>query len=255
MTSQRKRLDHRHICIWPRPARRRRAAAARYDRTRAGGVSRGARGPPVGHHRPHVQSPERELSVPKAAPPPTPISASTAVLFTKPAERLQAMTVALGPCVALPGRKQSLASVHAQQGFETTDQTCALFAVLTEGSPDGQLLLHAREGDSALYRFSDAFVDAMARANQELQRLAHEDESRGDRDLTAFAARRAEWDAAWLEAVEWPPNMVSTSNRLLRVGMAELAKQKNQPMFVWYRPRVPEYTVISGSGPYPDKGE
>jgi hypothetical protein len=180
----------------------------------------------------------------------------TAVIFSVPERRLSAMVVAAGPCVPLPERKTSVASVHAQVGYETPAITSTLFRVLT-GRDDTELLtLIAREGEGRLYCFSDRFVAAMAEASRHLIELSHESPSppHGEEDGTPFGLQLTRWDEAWMREADWPLEMASTRNRVHRIGQARVAQEKGLPLYVWYGPRVPEYVVASGTGPYPGKG-
>jgi hypothetical protein len=53
-----------------------------------------------------------------------------------------------------------------------------------------------------------------------------------------------------MKAAEWHESMVGAQNRLFRLGKARVAREKAQPLFCWYGPRVPEYVVVAGRGPY-----
>jgi hypothetical protein len=178
----------------------------------------------------------------------------TAVVFTVPEKRLSAMDVATGPCVPVGGRKHALVSVHQQEGPERPGQMAALYSALTGGSPDTALLLMEENSGSRLYRCSDAFVDAMAETNELLVRLGDSDKAQGDPSFSSFEAKMAELDAAWISTAKWHSSMVSTRNRLMRMGKARIAREKGQPLFCWYGPQLPEYTVVHGRGPYPPKG-
>lgn len=179
----------------------------------------------------------------------------TAVIFSVPERRLSAMDVAVGPCVPLPGRKTSVASVHAQEGYETPAITSALYRVLT-GLNDAELLtLLSEDGEGRLFRFADRFVAAMAEASRHLLTLipGSPPPPDGEEDTTPFGLQRGRWDEAWMSQAEWHPEMVSTRNRLHRIGKAREAQEKGLSLYVWYGPRVPEYVVASGTGPYPSK--
>lgn len=175
----------------------------------------------------------------------------TAVVFSVPEKRLSAMDVATGPCVPVGGRKHALVSVHQQEGPEQPDQMAALYSVLTGRSPSEALRLVDEKDGSRLYLCSDGFVDAMADTNQPLVRLGDADKERGDRSFSSFAAKMAELDAAWMGTGNWHSAMVSTRNRLTRMGKARIAREKGQPLYCWYGPQLQEYIVISGRGPYP----
>jgi hypothetical protein len=69
-------------------------------------------------------------------------------------------------------------------------------------------------------RFCSAFVDAMADANEVLLRLAEEDDTRKNNELSSFVAKRQEYDRAWMAAADWPSSQVSTWNKLTRMGAA-----------------------------------
>lgn len=165
----------------------------------------------------------------------------TAVVFTAPEKRLSAMDVATGPCVPVGGRKHSLVSVHQQEGPESPEQMFALHTVLTGAFADNAMYLIEEKSGSQLYRCSDALVSAMAEANEMLVRLGDEDEARGDSAYTSQQAKFAELDAAWMEAGNWHAAMVGTRNRLMRLGKARIARDKGQPLYCWYGPKVPEY--------------
>jgi len=175
----------------------------------------------------------------------------TAVIFSVPEKRLSAMDVATGRCVPVGGRKHALVSVHNQEGPERPDQMAALYSVLTGGSSDEALHLVGEKDGSRLYLCSDAFVNAMADTNQLLVRLGDADKARGDRLLSSFVAKMAELDAAWMTAGSWHSAMVSTRNRLMRMGKARIAREKGQPLYCWYGPQLREYIVVHGRGPYP----
>ena len=130
----------------------------------------------------------------------------------------------------------------------------ALYTALSGHPSEDALQLVDQGSKGRLYRCSDAFVNAMADANELLVRLSDEDRRRGDADFTTFAAQRRQFSDAWMQAAEWHASMVSTQNRLFRLGKARIAREKAQPLFCWYGPKVPEYVVVAGRGPYPGTG-
>jgi hypothetical protein len=96
------------------------------------------------------------------------------------------------------------------------------------------------------------FVEAMAAANDELQRLSDEDEAQGDDELHQFTRGLDAIDAAWLTAAPWPKHYVSTRNRLApRLGLASAARASGEPLWCWYGPSIPQFTVMTGTGPNP----
>lgn len=199
----------------------------------------------------------RRRSTEKTPEPPSPADDTpqqTAVIFTVAEDRLADMTVAMGPCVAAVEGRDPLVSLHQQQGPERPDQMAALYTALTGDASTDVLLLVAEERGSRLYRCSDPFVDAMADANELLNRLGDEDEARGDESYSSQQAKFAELDAAWMTAADWHSAMVSTRNRLIRMGWARVARESGQPLYCWYGPRLREYTVVHGRGPYPPEG-
>ncbi len=176
------------------------------------------------------------------------------VVFTVPDKRLREMDVRTGPCVPTGGRKRHLAGVLRQDGGEYPEHTAALYTALTGAPADDALVLLERQGKGSLYRFSDEFVRAMAEANRELIALGDEDQARGDtRDYTTFSRRNKEIADAWLQAGPWPKEVVSVENRLTRMGWAVTAEEKNQSLFGWFGPKVQQYRIVSGTGPYPGK--
>lgn len=112
--------------------------------------------------------------------------------------------------------------------------------------------LVSTSGPGSLYRCSEEFVALMRSANDEAIRLGSLDKANGDNDLTLFMAHHHSLDAAWLEAGSWHRAQVSTSNRLIRMAWARTAQDKSQPLFCWYGPPVPQYVIMSGTGPYPE---
>ena len=175
------------------------------------------------------------------------------VLFTFPERKLAAMDVALGPCVPLPGARGPLCSPLTQGVGETPQLTAALYQALTGRPADEALEMLVREGIGTLSRCTDPFVAAMADANETLLRLADEDEANGDQDLPRFVAQQDAYDAAWMACGRWPSSVVSTSNRLVRMGSARVARETGQTLYCWHGPSVPQFTVVSGHGPYPGR--
>lgn len=164
------------------------------------------------------------------------------------------MDVATGPCVPAHGRTKALRSPLVQNGSELPHHTAALFTVLT--GRDAQEALELVEAKDSGRRFacSEAFVAAMAAANDELLALGAADDAAGDKDLPRFAARHGELDRAWLQAIDWPEHFDGTGNRLTRLGLASEALRNGQPMWAWYGAAVPQYVVAVGHGAYPPKG-
>jgi hypothetical protein len=124
----------------------------------------------------------------------------------------------------------------------------ALYTALSGLASDDALQLVDQRNEGRLYRCSAAFVDAMADVNELLVRLGDEDRERGDKLFTTSAAQRNEFDIAWMRTADWHASMVSTRNRLTRLGKARIAREKMQPLFCWYGPKVPEYVVVAGRG-------
>jgi hypothetical protein len=181
--------------------------------------------------------------------------ATTCVIFTVPQKRLAEMDVATGPCVPLPGRKRALRGVHSQEGRETPEQMRAFFVVLggPQSGRETALELIATNGPGSLYRCSDEFVALMRTVNEESIRLSDLDKSHGDEELTLFTTHERELDAAWMEVGKWHKAQVSTWNKLYRKAWAREAQEKQQSIYCWYGPPIPEYVVVAGSGPYPGK--
>jgi hypothetical protein len=177
-----------------------------------------------------------------------------AVLFAVPKRRLHELDVATGPCVPIAGRAKPLRSPLNQHGSELPHHTAALYTVLTGRDSAGALELIEQSGPGRLYVCSHEFVTAMAEANVHLLALSDEDNAAGDTDLPRFAARHRELDLAWLQATDWPSNFAGTGNRLTRLGLAHEAVRKSWPLWVWYGPAVPQFVVVTGTGPYPGKG-
>lgn len=61
-------------------------------------------------------------------------------------------------------------------------------------------------------------------------------------------------NAAWLKYGKWHKAQVGTENRLLRIGWARIAREKNHSLYVCYGPPIPEHVIVTGYGPYPSKG-
>jgi hypothetical protein len=167
--------------------------------------------------------------------------ATTCVIFTVPDKRLSAMEVRSGPCVAVGGRKHALRSVHQQEGPERPEQMAALFTVLTGKDSKEALELLEETEPGQLYRCSPSFFDALVEADKTLARLARDQPE-------LFEARHEQLAGQWLQIGGWPPEMVSTRNRLFRIGKVREAAAKGQALYCWYGPPVAEYVVASGSG-------
>ncbi len=178
-------------------------------------------------------------------------SSIAAVVFSVPEERLADMDVATGPCVPLPGHEGALRSPLTQHGGETPALTSALYTALTGEDSKNALVVMERAGKGLLSRCSPAFIGAMASASERTLRLADEDDEAGDVELTRFSAAMAEIDQAWMRAANWPRSVVGTQNRLVRLGEARQAREKGQSLYCWHGPAVPQFTVVSGTGPYP----
>jgi hypothetical protein len=178
-------------------------------------------------------------------------SAITVVVFTVPSSRLAEMDVATGPCVPRPGKKTSLSSPLTQDGGETRELTKALYTALTGNDAKDSLVILGRSGDGVLSKFSREFLDAMADANERQLRLADADEEAGNADLPGFSAAQDDIDRAWMAAADWPRSVVSTKNRLVRLGSARVARERGQELYCWHGPAVPQFVIVQGSGGYP----
>ena len=168
------------------------------------------------------------------------------VVFTVPAKRLGAMTVAAGPCVPVPGRKRPLVGLGRQDGGEQPEQTAALYTALTGGSPEDALRLVVREGRGRLFVCSAEFVAAMAEAKDLLDELARADEQPADADRSEFVDRYSDIDRAWLATGAWPRSVSATTHRLSRLHWAQAARDRGQHLYVWHGPAVPQYEVVAG---------
>jgi hypothetical protein len=103
------------------------------------------------------------------------------------------------------------------------------------GAPDDRaFILVEQRGETQLYRCSDEFVAAMADANRSLSEAAHEDDHAKDAELTRFEDELTRLDDAWKAHGAWHSEMVSTRNRLMRLGKARSGQEKGQPLFCWY---------------------
>lgn len=182
-------------------------------------------------------------------------SDQTAVLFALAEERLAGMEIATGPCVPAPGRSRPLVSPLAQHDGEQPRHTAALLGVLGgEGTAEAALQHVEAKGSGSLFVCKPAFVEALANAGERLQRLADEDDSRGDADLTEFTKALDALDRAWLTATDWPVSFVGTRNRLAhRLGPGSEARNKCLPLWAWYGQSVPQFVVTSGQGQYPGR--
>lgn len=128
---------------------------------------------------------------------------------------------------------------------ERPEQMAALFTVLTGKDSGGALELLEEKETGQLYRCSPSFFDALVQADQTLARLAREEPE-------VFHARRDELDRRWMQVGGWHKEMVSTQNRLWRIGTVREAAEKGQALYCWYGQPVAEYVVVSGSSAQPD---
>lgn len=169
------------------------------------------------------------------------------VVFTKPERDLRLMDVETGPCVPTGGRKRALVGVTRQDLGETPTHTAALFTALTGESAEGVLDVVSRSGKGVLHLCTDPFVNAMADAQAELSRLWERDKAQGaDSDL--WESRMVQYGSAWQMATKWPRQVVSTSHRLDRLGEAQKARERQQPLYCWHGPAVPMYEAVVWTG-------
>ena len=56
-----------------------------------------------------------------------------------------------------------------------------------------------------------------------------------------------------MSVANWHSAMFSACNRLMRMGKACIAREKEQPLYCWYGPQLPEYTVVHGTRALPRK--
>lgn len=179
-------------------------------------------------------------------------SDQAAVVFTVSEATLRAaMGTAAGPCIPVADGQSPLCSPLQQDGDEDPHHTAALYEVLTGGPASDALEAVDDDAPGRLFVCSKPFVDAMAEANAVLQRLGDEDDDAGDRHLPRLTTRLDALDVAWLHAAAWPRHYVSVRNRLApRLGRASEARTTGNPLWCWYGPRVPEFVVQAGQGPY-----
>lgn len=175
----------------------------------------------------------------------------TAVVFKCDNSDLTLFSIATGPCVALAHAEVPLVSPLQQDGGETPPLTAALYTVLTNLPAADALVPIDQMGPGLLSRCSDRFVDAMADSCEESLTLADEDDARDDEALTSFTRYQDAISDAWMRVGRWPREVVGLQNRLVRLGTAREARSKSQHVFVWHGPSVPQFTVVSGTGPYP----
>ena len=85
------------------------------------------------------------------------------MVFTCPPDQLGRLDVARGPCVPKSAGGESFVDPLMQDGGETPALTASLYTALTGKPAKDVLILVDRQGRGRLSRFSDEFVDAMAR--------------------------------------------------------------------------------------------
>jgi hypothetical protein len=86
----------------------------------------------------------------------------------------------------------------------------------------------------------------MADANERQLRLA--DEEAGNAELPGFSAAQDDIDRAWMAAADWPRSVVSTKNRLVRLGNARVARTRGQELYCWHGPAVPQFVISRQRG-------
>jgi hypothetical protein len=173
-----------------------------------------------------------------------------AIIFSCDESDLARFSIATGPCVPLMEGGKSLLSPLTQHGGETPALTACLYTALTGHPADGALLPVDKLGKGRLSLCSDDFVNAMAASCEESLRLAGADEARGDEDLPSFSQHQEAVGAAWMRVGHWPREVVSLTNRLVRLGTAREAMAAGHHLFAWHGPSVPQFVVTSGQGPY-----
>lgn len=165
-------------------------------------------------------------------------SSQVAVVFAANRKGLAKFDVALGPCVPMHGAPKPFVDPLMQDGYERPEQTAALYTVLTGRDPDEALGLVATSGRGSLYIVRTPFMEAMARASDEIGMLIDADDLDDPEGLPRMTAELDRLDRAWLEAGNWPKNVVSTSNRLPRIHLAREAHEKGHAVYCWYGPHV-----------------
>jgi hypothetical protein len=71
-------------------------------------------------------------------------------------------------------------------------------------------------------------------------------ERRAQAAIAMSDAERQRLEAAWL-ATAWPDRSVTMGNRLNRLHLARVARDKDQPLYLWYGPAVPRRAVVRQS--------
>lgn len=160
-------------------------------------------------------------------------SALAVLTFVADDAKLATMDVVLGPCVVATGQRRSICSPLAQDADETPAQGALLYTVLTGRPAVGSLRPVTAAGGATLFACEAGFVEAMAAYSDRCVALSP----------GAFELERRQLEAAWLAAA-WPDRSVSMGNRLNRVHLARVAREKGQPLYHWYGPAVPRRAVV-----------
>jgi hypothetical protein len=166
-------------------------------------------------------------------------SALAVLAFVADDAKLATLDVALGPCVVSAGQARSICSPLAQDADEHPDQGAVLYTVLTGRSAAGALRSVAASGEAHLYVCEPAFVDAMAAYSEWTIGLAPDE----------FDAERRRLEAAWVAAA-WPDRTVSMGNRLNRLHLARVARDKGHSFYLWYGPAVPRRALVRQDSPH-----
>ncbi len=158
------------------------------------------------------------------------------VIFTRPARDVARLDIAIGPCIAPPGRKRPLVGVTNQEpGDESRYET--LFQIMVEEGAAGPWESTASSGEGRLHVFSDAFVEALAEVNREEIRRG---EAR-PQDYDWMFAPGLALAEQWLAAIRYPfpdatPWGVASTELGNACGWARVAQERGQKLYCWSGP-------------------
>jgi hypothetical protein len=157
------------------------------------------------------------------------------VVFTRPDRDVARLDIAVGPCIAPPGRKRPLVGVTNQLPGDVGIYE-ALFDIVVANPSAGPWQARTVVGPGQLHAFSDEYVEALAELNREAVRRI---EARPKDYDWIFEPSRAVF-RRWMPDDPWPigaPNVPYMASQLNGTcGWARIAQERSQNLYCWSGP-------------------
>jgi hypothetical protein len=157
------------------------------------------------------------------------------VTFTRDERDVARLDIAVGPCVASPGRKRPLVGVTNQlPGHPVRYEK--LFSILVRDPVAEPWATVKCRGRGCLYVFGDTFVNALVELN--MDGLRRQTERPRDYDWM-FERDRAVLEQ-WMPTVSWPLNSASVPPEATELAAiaawARVARERGRRLYCWSGP-------------------